>query len=372
MANSSKKAVLTAIATNSIVTLIKFAAAAVSGSASMMNEAIHSLMDTLNQGFLYRGLVVSEKAADQHYAFGHGQKKYLWNLWSAIGLFSIGCGLGLAHAWHSYHEMDTYQPAADLLVWGFSLPILWISLLVLGIAFLLEGYSFLVAFREFYRRMRAEGRWNPFGYLLSCDDSTLVAVVLEDSVAMIGLVLASIGILMTAQTGNPLWDVGFSSAIAALLGVIAFYLGYVNMRSLTDLRDKDAEAIFRQLVVEHPEVSRLHDLRSVIIDEKTTVLVADIELREEAVLLTLQPRIEQRSRALLASLSLERQEQQPLVQYIHTRAAVELALARTEEIARELEVQLQAKRPRVSHITLEVSGLSAPVDDPLAELSEPL
>ena len=348
MANSSKKAVLTAIVSNSIVTVIKFIAAVFSGSASMMNEAIHSLMDTLNQGFLYRGLVVAERPADKHYAFGHGQKKYLWNLWSAIGLFSIGCGLGLAHALHSYYEIGNYQPAPDLLIWGFSLPTLWISLVVLGIAFVLEGYSFLVAFMEFY-----------------CDDSTLGAVVLEDSVAMIGLVLASIGILMTAQTGNPIWDVGFSSAIAAMLGVIAFYLGYVNMRFLADMRDKDAELLFKALVAKHPEVSQLHDLRSVIIDENTSVLIADIELREKVVLARLQPRIEQRSRVLLASLSLERQQQKSLVHYIETRAAVEMALARTEEIARELEQQLQAALPRVGHVTLEVSGLSAPVDDPL-------
>ena len=199
MSNSSKKAVLTAIAANSVVTVIKFVAAVFGGSASMMNEAIHSLMDTLNQGFLYRGLVVAEQPADRHYAFGHGQKKYLWNLWSAIGLFSIGCGLGLAHAWHSYHAIDTMQPAEDLLVLGFSLPPLWLSLSVLAIAFLLEGYSFMVAFLEFYRRMRSEGRWNPFSYLLACEDATLVAVVLEDSVAMVGLLMAGTGIVVSTN-----------------------------------------------------------------------------------------------------------------------------------------------------------------------------
>ncbi|MEH6472370.1 MAG: cation diffusion facilitator family transporter [Halopseudomonas sp.] len=365
MANSSRKAVLTAIVSNSIVTVIKFLAAMVSGSASMMNEAIHSLMDTLNQGFLLRGLVVAEQPADQHYAFGHGQKKYLWNLWSAIGLFSIGCGLGLAHAWHSYQGMDQYQPTADLLVLGYSLPVLWISLTVLAIAFVLEGYSFLVAFMEFYRRMRANKRWNPFSYLLDCDDPTLVAVVLEDSVAMIGLVLASAGIILSAQTGNPVWDIGFSTAIAVMLGVIAFYLGYVNMRFLADLRDKPAEELFRQLVGEHPEVDQLHDLRSIIIDENYSLLVADIELREEVVLANLQPRIQQRSQALLAALPIERQQQESLRHYVEARAAVEMALTRTEEIAAELESQLKAKLPRVGHVTLEVSGLVAPVDDPL-------
>ncbi len=362
-AHSSKKAVLTAITTNSLVTLIKFAAAIFGGSASMMNEAIHSLMDTLNQGFLYRGLMVAEQPADQQYAFGHGQKKYLWNLWSAIGLFSIGCGLGLAHAWHSYHDIDAIQPAEDLLVLGFSLPALWISLAVLGIAFVLEGYSFLVAFVEFYRRMRAEGRWNPFSYLLACEDATLVAVVLEDSVAMLGLAMASTGIILTAQTGNPIWDIGFSCAIALMLGLIAFYLGYVNMRYLADLRDLRAEQLFRQLIKKHSEVDQLHDLRSIIIDENYSLLVADIELREEVILAQLQPRIQQRARSLLADLPLERQQQANVIEYVEARAAVELALARTEEIARELEQQLKQQLPRVGHVTLEVSGLSTPAND---------
>ncbi len=87
MAHASTKAVLTAIFANGTLTVLKFVAAAFSGSASMTNEAIHSLMDTLNQLCLLLGLRESDKAPDRTYAFGHGQKKYLWNLWSAIGLF---------------------------------------------------------------------------------------------------------------------------------------------------------------------------------------------------------------------------------------------------------------------------------------------
>ena len=370
MSHSSKKAVLTAIISNSIVTVIKFIAATFSGSASMMNEAIHSLMDTLNQCFLLRGLAVAERPADKQYAFGHGQKKYLWNLWSAIGLFSIGCGLGLAHAWHSYHAIDQYQPSADLVIAGFSLPTLWLTLGVLAIAFILEGYSFLVAFMEFLRRMRSVGRWNPLRYLVHCEDATLVAVVLEDSVAIIGLILASTGIILTAQTGNPIWDIGFSCAIAAMLGLIAFYLGYVNMRYLADLRDHRAEQLFRQLIQQHREVDQLHDLRSIIIDENYSLLVADIELREEVILAQLQPRIAQRSRTLLAELPLERQQQPQLIRYVENRAAVELALARTEEIARELELQLKQQLPRVGHVTLEVSGLSQAPTDNSTELED--
>ena len=114
MAHGSSTAVITALVANTILTVLKFAAALLTHSASMMNEAIHSMMDSLNQGFLLIGLKVAEKPSDANYAFGHGQKKYLWNLWSAIGLFSIGCGLGLAHAWHSWAVVGQKAPRAPL------------------------------------------------------------------------------------------------------------------------------------------------------------------------------------------------------------------------------------------------------------------
>ena len=118
MASGSRTAVLAAISGNALLTVLKFGAAFVGHSASMMNEAIHSLVDTLNQVFLYLGLHFGSRPPDRQYAFRHGQKKYLWNLWSAIGLFSIGCGLGLAHAWHAWAQLDQQALPGQLLLPG--------------------------------------------------------------------------------------------------------------------------------------------------------------------------------------------------------------------------------------------------------------
>ena len=139
MTSGSKTAVLAAIGGNAFLTVLKFGAAFVGHSASMMNEAVHSLVDTLNQVFLNLGLHFGSKPPDQHYAFGHGQKKYLWNLWSAIGLFSIGCGLGLAHAWHVWSHLDQHELPRQLLVLGIGpIDVVWMSLVVLAIAFIVE------------------------------------------------------------------------------------------------------------------------------------------------------------------------------------------------------------------------------------------
>ena len=121
MSHSSKRAVLTAIASNFTVTVIKFIAGLAGGSASMINEAVHSLMDTLNQGFLFLGLRESEKPADQLYAFGHGQKREPPALPAGRGS-AIGAGLGLAHAWHSWEGLGNSHLAETVSLFGVEMP----------------------------------------------------------------------------------------------------------------------------------------------------------------------------------------------------------------------------------------------------------
>ncbi|HID46650.1 MAG TPA: cation diffusion facilitator family transporter [Chromatiaceae bacterium] len=359
MSHSSKKAVITAIVSNALVTVIKFIASVLSGSASMANEAVHSLMDTLNQGFLFLGLRESEKPADTVYAFGHGQKKYLWNLWSAIGLFSIGAGLGLSHAWHSWEGLGNSHIIETTSIMGYEISALWLNLSVLGIGFILEGYSFLVALKEFLSRMRAQGEKNPIAYLLKADDPTLTAIVLEDSAAMLGLTLAALGIILTAMTGHAEYDIIFSALIAIMLGGIAFYLGFINMRFLADMRDMEAEYLFQDIVEDHPELERYHDLRSIIIDEQNTVLVAEIELKEEAMVNGLQQKINDTRDHLLHELGSNEKQREQLKQYALDRAAVEVIIGRAEHIIDEIEQDIRARLPRVSHITLEVEGVCA-------------
>ena len=362
MTSGSRTAVLAAIGGNALLTVLKFGAAFVGHSASMMNEAIHSLVDTLNQVFLYLGLHFGSKPPDRQYAFGHGQKKYLWNLWSAIGLFSIGCGLGLAHAWHAWAQLDQHTLPRQLLLPGIGpIDVVWMSLVVLVIALIVELVVLRLAWREFIRQAQAEGHQGTLKNMFRSNDPTLLAVLLEDSIAVGGVLLAITGIGLTRLTGNGIWDISFSVVIALVLGSAAVILGAINMRFLTDVRDPKAEAVFVDVVLSHREIERFHDLRTMVIDDQHTVLVAEVELREEVMLAGLHQRITAQEEDLLLHVQDARHEEPALREYIADRAAVQVTLARTEEIIDDLERQLRQRCPRISHITIEVQGIA--VDD---------
>ncbi|WP_226704155.1 cation diffusion facilitator family transporter [Microbulbifer elongatus] len=367
MAQGSKKAVLYAICVNAMITVLKGIAAMVTHSAAMMNEAVHSLMDTLNQIFLLIGLQRGAQPADRQYAFGHGQKKYLWNLWSAIGLFSIGCGLGLAHAWHAWHNLGHIERPEAVAILGFDVAPIWISGVVLLIAFVLEGYVLMVAGKEFLSRMRAEGKRNPFKYLVSADDPTLIAVLLEDSIAVTGVILAATGIGLTQSTGNPAWDIGFSVLIALMLGLTAIFLGMINMRYLTNIRDIKAEQIFQDILNNRREIERYHDLRSAIVDDTHTVVVAEIEVREEVLMRKMRERIATHELELLERVP-EHRRTEAVVEYAETRATIQATLEATEQLIDSLEAELKQRCPRVFHLTIEVEGIAEPsqLDDPHA------
>ena len=358
MSSNSKTAVTAAIIGNAGLTVLKFGAAVVSHSPSMMNEAIHSLMDTANQLFLLLGLRAAARGADQLYAFGHGQKKYLWNLWSAIGLFSIGCGLGLAHAWHSWASLAN---AGQISGFGngttWLVDPVWISGVVLFIALVVEGYVLRIAWLEYVSRLDSQLSARPFRQLMQCKDSTLLAVLLEDAIAVAGVVFAATGIMLARTLDNPLWDISMSVVIAVMLGVAAVVLGRINMRFLSDIRDVEAENLFAVIVETHPEVERCHDVRSIVIDEHHTVLVAEVEVREEMMLAGLRQEINRHEQFLLERVAPDKRSDVALLEYIADRSVVEATLDRTEQIVDELEKALRERCPRVSHVTIEVQGI---------------
>ena len=121
-----------------------------------------------------------------------------------------------------------------------SIDVVWISLVVLVIAFIVELAVLRLAWRAFVRQAREEGHRRPIKHLFRSNDPTLLAILLEDSIAVGGVLLSITGIGLTRLTGNGIWDVSFSVMIALVLGVAAVILGAINMRFLTDVRDPKA------------------------------------------------------------------------------------------------------------------------------------
>lgn len=210
MAGSSKKAIYAALVGNTLIAVTKFLAAGVSGSSAMFSEAIHSLVDTGNQILLLYGLKAAERPADEQFPFGHGKEIYFWSFVVAMLIFSLGSGVSLYQGWqHLGHP----EPISNI---GFNFA-------VLGIAMVFEGGALMIALREFGRH---KGSLGFFEAVRQGKDPSIFVVVFEDTAAMLGLLVAMVGLGLYQLTGNPFFDGAASMLIGVILGITAAWLAY--------------------------------------------------------------------------------------------------------------------------------------------------
>jgi cation diffusion facilitator family transporter len=210
MSGSSKKVIIAALIGNALVAVTKFVAATVTGSSAMLSEGIHSLVDTGNQVLLLHGLRQARKPADAQFPFGHGKEVYFWSFAVAILVFALGAGLSIYEGIHHLrHPVPVDNPI--------------INYIVLSIAMLFEGVAWLFAFRAFDAQ---RGKWSYFEAVHRGKDPTTFVVLFEDSAAMLGLVVAFVGIALAQVTGLPWFDGLASIVIGLLLAGTAAWLAY--------------------------------------------------------------------------------------------------------------------------------------------------
>jgi len=267
MSHGSMKTVLTAVAGNSFVTVVKFVGFFYSGSSALLAEAVHSLADTANQGLLYLGLRRSQRVADTEHHFGYGQERYFWNLVSAVTIFFLGCVYTIMHAADQLRHEHVPQ-------------ISWLPFLIIGISLLVEGYSFIVAFTEFRRQAVAAGK-SLRRYLVETRDPTTLAVLIEDSAAVLGLGLAFTGILLTAMTGSALFDGLAAIFIGILMGALAWFLAATNRKYLLNRSDDGVNELAQRLWQSDRQVQHVQRINSIVLSPQDTLLMAELELREE-------------------------------------------------------------------------------------------
>ncbi len=207
----SPKAVVAAVLANIAIGIVKFIAAAVSGSSAMVSEGVHSIVDSGNGLLILFGMKQAKRRPDLEHPFGYSMELYFWTLVVAVMIFALGGGVSMYEGIHRIMEITPETTLGD--------PTL--NYIIIAISAIIEGVSLSVALREFNA---ARGSVKPLRFIREAKDPSLFTVVLEDSAAEIGLLLAFLGTFLGHLTGNPYFDGIASVLIGVLLACVAVIL----------------------------------------------------------------------------------------------------------------------------------------------------
>src|SRR5207248_4925005 len=242
------------IATNSAIAASKGFGWIVTGSPTLFAETIHSLADVGNQVLLKVGEVRGRGGPDRKHPFGRGQEKFFWALVSAVSVFFVGCGINI---YHGVHALIASAPTSPF------------TLLVLGLllfALALESWTLVTAWREI-------GGWR--GMRQNRHNTTVLAVVLEDGVALVGIMLT----LLVAGVGyflgpHPGFDASVAIIVGIILGAMALFLAALNRRVLIDTSDEELDrAAERWLAGRNIEAT----VRSLILDLDRAIVFINVK-----------------------------------------------------------------------------------------------
>ena len=259
---SGKKSIYAAIAGNSAIAVTKFIAAGISGSSAMLSEAVHSLVDTGNGFLLLLGLRRSRREPDRAHPFGYGKEVYFWSLVVAMLIFAGGGGVSIYEGIkHLVHPGELGDPT--------------MSYIVLGLAIVFEGAAFTVAYREFRGAIGDTPLWPA---IRQAKDPTAFAVLLEDSAALAGLVVALIGVYAASTLGNPYIDGAASVVIGLILMGVAAVLAWES-RGLLIGEAGTPEMVegVREAALAEEAVDSVTNVRTMHVGPHT--VIANLELR---------------------------------------------------------------------------------------------
>ncbi|MCE3550162.1 cation diffusion facilitator family transporter [Pseudonocardia sp. RS11V-5] len=262
-AHGGTKAILAALGANAGIALAKFVGYLVTGSSSMLAEAVHSVADTANQGLLLLGGRTARRAATPEHPFGYGRDRYFYSFVVALLLFTLGSVFAI---YEGIHKLEHPEPLTT--------PIVAVIILVLAIG--LEGFSFRTAMKE-SRPLKGEGSW--WQFIRQAKVPELPVVLLEDTGALIGLVFALLGVGLSVLTGDPVWDAVGTLCIGSLLGVIAIIL-IVEMKSLL-IGEGAARPVLSRIVAEleqGAEIERVIHIKTQYLGPEELLVAAKLAL----------------------------------------------------------------------------------------------
>ena len=260
-AGGGRKAVIAALFANLGIAIAKLVAFALTRSASMLAESVHSLADSGNQGLLLLGESQGRKKATPEHPFGYGAARYFWSFVVAVVLFTVGGAFALYEGYEKLrhpHEVDSYT----------------VAIVVLLVAIVLESFSMRTAIVETRPHLRGRSYWR---FVKEAKTAELPVVLLEDAAALLGLVLALTGVSLTAATHDPMWDALGTMTIGALLVVVAVVLA-IEMHSLLIGEAATAEEIAKieQAICAVPDFERVIHLRTMHLGPDELLVAAKV------------------------------------------------------------------------------------------------
>lgn len=264
--------IISALIGNAIICSLKFTGFFITGSSALFSEAIHSLADTANQSLLMIGVKKSLKKPDKYFPYGYGRERFVWALISACGIFFIGCGITV------YHGVTILLQPEHLVFH----PIIFY---VLGIALIVESFTCYLAYRD----LKNNTTEKKFRKILHHGDPATIAVLYEDGLAVLGVLIAFSSVVLTYFTKQSYWDALGSIIIGLLLGVAAIILisknrDYLLTRSIP----KEIEAAVIEMLKNEPTIEKVLDFKSSVIDINKYLIKCEIEFNASALIKNLE------------------------------------------------------------------------------------
>ena len=284
-------AVLGALFANALIAILKLVAALITGSSGMMAEALHSIADTTNQVFLLLGLRFYKRPASSKHPFGFGKERFFWSFIAAIFIFGVGATYAI---YEGIVKLAHPHPPTNLF-WAY---------VVLALSFVLEAGSITLAIYQETREAHHEGL-SFLEYIRESKDPTAKTVLFEDSAALLGIVIAASGLILTdfqvGGTAGAYWDGVASIMIGLVLAVVAFALARSSRGLLLGeaANAKTVEAI-KNAMESHPNVERVVELLTMHLAPKQILINSHVKLRQnlttsdiERTILEVEDRIKQ-------------------------------------------------------------------------------
>ena len=261
-AGGGTRAIVAALLANAGIAIAKFIGYLITGSSSMLAESVHSVADTSNQALLLLGGRTARRAATPEHPFGYGRDRYFYSFVVALLLFTLGSVFAL---YEGIHKLEHPEPLTSPIV----------AVVILLVAIVLESFSFRTAIHE-SRPLKGNSTW--WQFIRQSKVPELPVVLLEDLGALVGLVLALLGVGLSVLTGNPVFDALGTICIGVLLGIIAIIL-IIEMKSLL-IGEGAAQPVLRRITdaLQSGDVQRIIHIRTQYIGPEELLVAAKIAL----------------------------------------------------------------------------------------------